>query len=156
MRVVPVATRRFRSVAAIVVVAFAMAALGCGESGSGNQGSATVTQTETVTTETETVTTEAAKPPKERSSPEAGSGGGGSRGGGSITAPDVVGMSHQGAQDALQEAGLYILDEEDATGQGRMLLYDRNWVVVEQDPPAGTRVSEDETITLRSKKRTDP
>jgi hypothetical protein len=53
----------------------------------------------------------------------------------------------------MQSAGLYLLAEEDATGAGRMLLWDRNWIVVSQDPPAGTPVSENTTITLRSKKR---
>lgn len=71
---------------------------------------------------------------------------------GRIRVPDVVGMNHQYAQDRMQAAGLYMLDEEDATGQGRMLLWDRNWVVVEQEPPAGSMVTEDTTILLRSKK----
>lgn len=69
-----------------------------------------------------------------------------------ITVPDVVGMNHQYAQDELQAAGFYMLDERDATGQDRLMLWDRNWVVVSQDPPAGSRVSEDATITLSSKK----
>lgn len=69
-----------------------------------------------------------------------------------ITVPDVVGENHQYAQDTMQAAGLYSLDERDATGQGRVLLWDRNWVVVSQDPPAGTEVSEDTTITLSAKK----
>jgi hypothetical protein len=63
-----------------------------------------------------------------------------------------VGLDHQLAQDTMQAAGLYNLSEEDATGQGRLLLYDRNWTVVSQDPPAGALVSEDQTIILRSKK----
>jgi beta-lactam-binding protein with PASTA domain len=71
---------------------------------------------------------------------------------GNIVVPDVVGMDHQLAQDTMQAAGLYNLAEEDATGQDRMLLFDRNWVVVAQDPPAGTLVTEDKVITLRSKK----
>ena len=69
-----------------------------------------------------------------------------------ITVPDVVGKDHQLAQDTMQAAGLYNLVEEDATGQDRMLLWDRNWTVVGQDPPGGTTVSEDAVITLRSKK----
>lgn len=69
-----------------------------------------------------------------------------------IKVPDVVGMNHQEAQDLLQSRGLYMLQEEDATGQHRLLLWDRNWVVVRQDPKAGSRVREDETITLYSKK----
>lgn len=66
--------------------------------------------------------------------------------------PDVVGLDHQLAQDTMQAAGYYNLSEEDATGQGRMLLYDRNWEVVEQSPAAGTEASPDTTIILRSKK----
>ncbi|MGI8479176.1 MAG: PASTA domain-containing protein [Gaiellaceae bacterium] len=71
---------------------------------------------------------------------------------GDIEVPDVVGMDHQLAQDTMQAAGLYNLSEEDATGQDRLMLIDRNWTVVEQDPPAGSMVSEDQTIILRSKK----
>ena len=74
-------------------------------------------------------------------------------GGGDIVVPDVTGLDHQAAQDALQGEGLWLLDEEDCTGQGRMLLFDRNWEVVSTDPPAGTRVSEDTAITLCSKKQ---
>ncbi|MFC0107791.1 PASTA domain-containing protein [Kibdelosporangium aridum] len=50
--------------------------------------------------------------------------------------PDVVGMNHQQAQDTLQAAGFYVLGEEDATGRGRSLVLDRNWVVMEQNPKA--------------------
>ena len=34
----------------------------------------------------------------------------------------------------------------------RVLLDDRNWVVVRQEPPAGTKVNDDTTITLHAKK----
>ena len=78
--------------------------------------------------------------------PDDGSGGG-------IIVPDVTGLDHQAAQDALQGEGLWVLDEEDATGQGRLLLFDRNWEVVKTDPPAGTSVSEDTTITIYSRKQ---
>jgi ABC-type glycerol-3-phosphate transport system substrate-binding protein len=76
-----------------------------------------------------------------------------SGGGGDIIVPDVTGLDHQAAQDALQGEGLWLLAEEDATGQGRLLLWDRNWEVVRTDPPAGTAVSEDTTITIYSKKQ---
>ena len=69
-----------------------------------------------------------------------------------VVVPNVVGMNHQAAQNRMQAAGLYMLDEEDATGLGRLLLYDRNWVVVGQSPAPGRRVSENRTITLRAKK----
>ena len=66
--------------------------------------------------------------------------------------PDVVGLNHQLAQDTMQASGFYLLDEQDATGQARLLLYDRNWVVVAQSVPAGTSASTDTMITLSSKK----
>ncbi|MGB3437780.1 MAG: PASTA domain-containing protein [Actinophytocola sp.] len=66
--------------------------------------------------------------------------------------PDVVGMNHQLAQDTLQANGFYVLVEEDATGQGRQLVWDRNWEVVSQSVAGGTAAPIDTTITLRSKK----
>jgi hypothetical protein len=106
---------------------------------------------------TETVTTsgaggDASTDVTSESSSDAPDDGGGSSAGGNIEVPDVVGKDHQLAQDTMQAAGLYNLSEEDATGQGRMLLVDRNWTVVSQSPAAGSMVNEDETITLRSKK----
>lgn len=68
------------------------------------------------------------------------------------TVPDVVGLNHQLAQDTLQANGFYLLHEEDATGQGRMLILDRNWEVVSQSVPAGTSASTGTAITLYSKK----
>ena len=72
---------------------------------------------------------------------------------GGIMVPDVVGLDHQAAQNALQGEGLYSLDERDCSGQGRLLLFDRNWEVVSTEPPAGTPVSENTTITLCSVKQ---
>jgi beta-lactam-binding protein with PASTA domain len=69
--------------------------------------------------------------------------------------PDVVGKNHQEAQDALQAAGFYVLGEEDATGRGRNLVMDRNWVVVEQNPKAGTVLDTKQKVTLKSKKYDD-
>jgi hypothetical protein len=66
--------------------------------------------------------------------------------------PKVVGLNHQLAQDTMQAAGFYYLTEEDATGQGRLLINDRNWVVVSQSPEGGTTASLDSKIVLRSKK----
>lgn len=66
--------------------------------------------------------------------------------------PNVVGHNHQTAQNEMQAAGLYVLDEKDATGQGRLLLLDRNWIVVRQSPKAGAKVTADTTIILYSKK----
>lgn len=95
-------------------------------------------------TVTETVEAKPAAAPKPKPKPKPAAS--------TIVVPDVVGMNHQYAQDEMQAAGIYSLDERDATGQGRMMLWDRNWVVVSQDPPAGTEVTEDTTITLSAKK----
>ncbi|SDI22176.1 PASTA domain-containing protein [Sinosporangium album] len=70
--------------------------------------------------------------------------------------PNVVGMNHQRAQDRLQAAGFYRLREVDATGQKRLMVWDRNWVVQSQSPKAGSRASSETVITLYSKKKTDP
>ena len=139
----------------IVAVLSALAVLAaCGEESGGRD-----TEVQTVTEER--TVTEPAPTPEEPSESQSDSpseessaygGGGDSDGSGKITVPDVEGKDHQLAQDTMQAAGLYNLSEEDATGQGRLLIIDRNWTVVEQDPPAGTKVAEDETITLRSKK----
>jgi beta-lactam-binding protein with PASTA domain len=69
-----------------------------------------------------------------------------------IKVPDVSGMNHQDAQNAMQRAGLYNLREVDGTGQGRALLVDRNWVQTGQDPAAGTEVPADAVITLTAVK----
>jgi beta-lactam-binding protein with PASTA domain len=66
--------------------------------------------------------------------------------------PDVVGMNHQLAQDTLQANGFYLLLEKDVTGQGRMLVYDRNWEVVSQSVDAGTQAATDAPVTLYSRK----
>ena len=95
----------------------------------------------------EAVATPKAKKAKKRKRPKAVA-----PSSGRITVPDVVGIDHQLAQDTMQAAGLYMLAEEDATGRGRMLLYDRNWTVVRQSPAPGARVSENRTITLFSVK----
>ncbi|WP_327581414.1 PASTA domain-containing protein [Nonomuraea sp. NBC_00507] len=66
--------------------------------------------------------------------------------------PDVVGMNLQEGQDTLQAAGFYVLNDKDATGQNRLQVLDRNWVVTKQSPAAGRKVSTDTLITLYAKK----
>lgn len=137
-------------------LAGALTLAGCGTSGDDAQAEpVTVTETRTVTTPPAEATPAPAVPatpappavvrrvdPPQAPAPADGR----------IRVPDVVGKDHQLAQDTMQAAGLYNLAEEDATGQGRALLWDRNWVVVSQSPPAGTLVAEDTTVILRSKK----
>jgi hypothetical protein len=66
--------------------------------------------------------------------------------------PDVVGMNLQAGQDTMQAAGFYLLDDQDATGQGRFQVFDRNWTVTRQSPAAGRRVGVDTKVTLYAKK----
>ena len=68
------------------------------------------------------------------------------------TVPNVVGMIHQTAQDTMQAAGLFFLREEDASGQGRMLINDRNWKTTAQSVAAGTVVDCNTQIKLSATK----
>ncbi|MFI1324561.1 PASTA domain-containing protein [Streptomyces rochei] len=63
------------------------------------------------------------------------------------TLPDLVGQDLQAAQDAAQAAGFYALDDQDASGQGRLQVMDRNWTVCSQEPAAGTHPT-DTFVTL--------
>jgi PASTA domain len=126
-------------IAAIVVAIGALALL----TACGSTESATAPVVETVTV---TETAEAAEQPQPAAAPAP------APAQGSIEVPNVVGIDHQLAQDTMQAVGLYNLSEEDATGQDRLLIWDRNWTVVSQSPSPGSKVSEDQTIVLRSKK----
>jgi hypothetical protein len=72
-----------------------------------------------------------------------------------ITVPNVVGKDLQLAQDTMQAAGLYHLTSHDSTGQARLQVLDRNWLVTDQTPAAGSRVAEDQLIDLGARKFTD-
>ncbi|MDT7847632.1 PASTA domain-containing protein [Streptomyces justiciae] len=63
------------------------------------------------------------------------------------TLPDLVGQDLQAAQDEAQASGFYVLDDQDAGGQGRLQIYDRNWTVCSQEPQAGTYPT-DTPVTL--------
>ncbi|MBN0971149.1 MULTISPECIES: PASTA domain-containing protein [unclassified Gordonia (in: high G+C Gram-positive bacteria)] len=60
--------------------------------------------------------------------------------------PNVVCMSLQDAQNAIQSAGVFFSRSEDATGRGRSQLVDSNWIVVSQTPTPGTPFSEGEAV----------
>jgi hypothetical protein len=53
------------------------------------------------------------------------------------TLPDFTGQGLQEAQDGAQAAGFYVLTSSDATGAGRMQVFDRNWTVCSQTPAPG-------------------
>lgn len=63
------------------------------------------------------------------------------------TLPDLVGQDLQAAQDEAQAAGFYVLDDQDASGQKRLQVFDRNWTVCSQEPEAGKHPT-DTPVTL--------
>jgi hypothetical protein len=60
--------------------------------------------------------------------------------------PNVVCLDLQLAQDTIQAAGVFYSRSEDASGEGRMQVMDRNWIVVAQDPAPGTPIGEGEAV----------
>lgn len=72
-----------------------------------------------------------------------------------IEVPDAVGKDYQTAQDLWRTAGLTVMPAEDALGLDRIPLIDSNWVVVSQEPQAGSVVGRNSTITATVKKFTD-
>ena len=66
--------------------------------------------------------------------------------------PSVVGMVLQDAQDVLQSQGSYLMDQADASGEGRLQFFDSNWRVCSQQPSAGSPLSSMDIVTLSSVK----
>ena len=60
--------------------------------------------------------------------------------------PDLVCFDLQAAQDEIQDRGVFFSRSEDASGDGRRQLWDRNWVVVDQDPAPGTPIGERDAV----------
>jgi hypothetical protein len=60
--------------------------------------------------------------------------------------PSVICLDLQAAQDLIQAHGVFFSRSEDATGQGRMQVNDRNWIVVDQRPAAGAPFTEGEAV----------
>lgn len=66
--------------------------------------------------------------------------------------PKVAGLDLQTAQDTLQAAGFFNLRSHDASGRGRLQVFDRDWTVVDQTPSPGTISPTDQLIDLGAKK----
>lgn len=60
--------------------------------------------------------------------------------------PDLVCFDLQAAQDEIQDRGVFFSRSEDASGDGRRQLWDRNWVVVDQDPAPGEPIGEGDAV----------
>src|SRR5262249_35264506 len=70
--------------------------------------------------------------------------------------PDVVCMNLQDAQDTMQRSGFFNLGSADGAGQGRMQILDRDWVVIAQSVPAGSKPELTRRIVLTSVKYGEP
>ena len=69
--------------------------------------------------------------------------------------PKLVGQNLQYAQDTLQALGSYLVDQQDASGLGRVQLVDSNWQVCSQEPAAGKKVPVDTLVVLSAVKLTE-
>ncbi|GIE90126.1 PASTA domain-containing protein [Actinoplanes regularis] len=72
-----------------------------------------------------------------------------------VKVPNGVGLDYQSAQDLWRAAGLIVAPATDATGAHRLPVIDSNWVVLSQDPKAGTKVPKESIITATVKKYSD-
>jgi hypothetical protein len=70
--------------------------------------------------------------------------------------PGVVCMDLQAAEDRLRQAGFTNVTSADGSGQGRIQIIDRNWVVTAQSPTAGHRPPADTRVVLTSVKYGEP
>ena len=59
---------------------------------------------------------------------------------------DVLCMNLQDAQNLIQDQGVFLSRSKDASGQDRNQIYDRNWIVVGQNIPAGDAIGENEVV----------
>jgi hypothetical protein len=70
--------------------------------------------------------------------------------------PDVLCADLQAAQSRLQAAGFTHLRSEDGSGQGRVQIIDRNWIVIAQSTTAGSKPPADTVIVLTVVKYGEP
>jgi len=133
---------------ALGLIAVATFATGCGAFPTPT--TTTVTQTATVArtvTSTATTTVTAPAPVTAVQTQSAQSA--------KIKVPSAVGKDYQSAQDLWRGLGLVVGVAKDATGAHRIPILDSNWVVVSQEPAAGTEVAQGTVITATVKKYSD-
>jgi hypothetical protein len=130
----------------------AMLLVGCSEDGKSQGGGVNSTTSSTAPTTTTTASTTTATAPTATTASTATSA---TTSAATVPIPNVVGKDLQFAQDTLQAAGFYNLTSHDSTGQNRLQVLDRNWVVTDQTPAAGSRVAADQRIDLGARKFTD-
>jgi len=59
---------------------------------------------------------------------------------------DVLCLNLQDAQNLIQDQGVFLSRSNDASGQDRNQIYDRNWIVVGQNIPVGSAIGENEIV----------
>jgi PASTA domain len=128
----------FMVVAGLVVVGAIGSALGGDPEETSSSAAATTTVTATVPAETETPAAvapapEAVIPPAATTSAAPVV---------DFAMPDFVGMDLQSAQDLLQANGVWVSISHDLLGSRNQML-DSNWIVCDQNIPAGQRVTGD-------------
>ncbi|HEY3707910.1 MAG TPA: PASTA domain-containing protein [Amycolatopsis sp.] len=128
---------KIRLMAGAGALMFGSLAGACGAAPGPGTSSTTVTQTVTETAGPSAASVSASPPPAAD---------------GDLVVPDVSGMNHQDAQNAMQAAGLYNLREVDSTGRHRAMILDRNWCQTGQDPQPGAKVGAHTAITLYARK----
>ena len=94
---------------------------------------------------------QATKPSAEGIAPSSAPGGSGADAD-ADSMPSVIGMVLQDAQDLLQARGSYLMDQVDATGDGRFQFFDSNWKVCAQEPEAGAPLASTDVVTLATVK----
>ena len=131
---------RWAKIAAPVVIFLLIAgALGSGSKKSDVSATATTAQTSatvasaTSSTLSTTTTAAAITPVPTTSAPKA-------------LMPNVVCRNLQEAQDTIQRAGVFLSRSQDATGQGRHQILDKDWLVVQQSPSPGTPITENQPL----------
>jgi hypothetical protein len=70
--------------------------------------------------------------------------------------PNVICAELQAAQDVLRGSGFFVVTSSDATGQGRIAVMDRNWVVIAQSVKPGESPGLTTHITLSVVKHGEP
>lgn len=131
----------------VVVVIFVIAAVaGCGSGDKATTASTSSSAAPSTVTVTAAPTTSQAPAPAVPAPAEVSTPAAAAPTAEAAVMPAVVCMNLQAAQDLIQEKGVFFSRSDDATGQGRRQLIDRNWIVVSQTPAAGEPVTEAEAV----------
>ncbi|WP_234439997.1 hypothetical protein [Streptomyces bicolor] len=133
-------TMRTRTIAAAIAAAALLTLTACEGTAdtSSSKPDSAAEETSGDTQDTDTIETDTAAPADDASAAEPESE--------TASLPDLVGLDLQAAQDEAQAAGFFVLDDQDASGQNRLQVFDRNWTVCSQEPEAGAYPTDTKVI----------